>query len=658
VKCFAFSAFVALAAVGTAQEFPVVATPDVLPSTKMPSAPKIDGIVDAGEWTGAATSSRTLVDVGSNQPTNEKGTYWIGYDDKAVYIAVRIFLENPKRIVADEFRDNVSLQGNDAVTIYLDVMGTTRDINSIEFNANGALNLSVAGGRASKSEWRGLAQAAAHPTETGWEGEVRIPWDILPLPASGKRDIRYLVDWYVSSRQRGLSFHSTQGDLSKMHTLTGVEIPDVKSGKSLLLLPYGFVGVDDDGKHIANGGLDFKLPFGETMTFVGTVNPDFRNIENDILSLDFSNFERLADETRPFFLEGADFRRTGFENPLFASQRIRQFDAGFNVYGNIDESTQFNAIATFNPGTQDTGLVSATFTPDPSLLISTSVVSLQRPGLDNVGEHLDFVKWSGPMQYFGLVTHTNDEIRGDGFAYVGGAQYSKNGWRGTVVVSRSDENFEPRLGFAQLRNYSGVNANLSRQQVYRTGMLQRSQWLFSIDHFDQLGGGGTYYKGQTLFWNGGFRNGMAVNASWSGSRFFDTYDNLHELSVSYPAGNPYRGVAATYNTGNIAGHSYQSWSVSARYRPVKRLQLSIGWEDVHHYDHQSQLIGNFNYQINKYDAFGGRVVGRNSDWNAYVSYRHSGGNGAEYYIILGDPNANEFKKSLVLKYVMPIDIKF
>lgn len=658
VRFLSFLILSLLAAAGMAQEFPVSSTPDILAATKMTDPPKIDGHIEEAEWSGAATSSRTLVDIGTAQATTERGTYWIGYDDKALYFAVRIFLENPKRIVADEFRDNVSLSGNDSVSILLDVMGTTRDLSSIQFNANGALNLAIAGGRADKTEWRGEAQAYAHPTDTGWEGEVRIPWDILPLPASGRRDIRYLFDWYVSSRQRSVSFHSTQGDLTKMHTLSGVEIPSVPSGKSLLLLPYGFGGFDDDRRLVANAGLDFKFPLANTLTFVGTINPDFRNIENDILSLDFSNFERLADETRPFFLEGSDFRRTGFENQLFASQRIRKFDTGFNVYGNISEKTQFNALATFNPGVEDTGVVSATFTPDPSLLVSTSMVALQRPGQDNFGQHVDMVHWNGPMQYFALVSHTNDEIRDDGFAYVGGAQYRRNGWLGSLVVSRVDEQFEPRLGFAPLRNYQGINGSINRQQVYRTGPLQRSQWSVSFDHFDQLAGAGNYYKGQSFYWNGGLRNGMAVAYSWSGSQFFDLYDNIHTVSMVYPAGNPYRGLTATYSTGDVSGHSYENVSLALRYRPVKRLQLSLGWENVHHYSHQSQLIGNFNYQINKHDAFGGRVVGRDDHWNAYVSYRHSGGAGAEYYVILGDPNALEFKESLILKYVAPISIRF
>lgn len=649
-----------LAAAGSvlAEDFPVVSTPDQLEAKKLSQPPKIDGSIEESEWAGAASSQRTLIDIGSSQATTDRGKYWIGYDDSAIYFAVRTWLAEPNKIIADEFRDNVSLNGNDAVTFYLDVMGSTRDFSTFTINPQGALQIDIAGGRAAKTEWRGECQAAARRTDFGWEAEIRIPWDILPLPESGKRNIRYLADWYVSARQRGLSFHSTQGDFSKMHTLNSVEIPPVVTRHSLRLMPYGYTGIDDDGRLIGNAGLDMKTSLGGAATIVGTINPDFRNIENDILSLDFSNFERLADEVRPFFLEGRDFRRTGFEFPLFASQRISRFDAGMNVYGNLGPKIQFNVIAALDTGVQDAAVVSTTFTPEPSVLISTSAVALQRRGQNNLANHLDFVKWDGPWQFFGLVSRTEDDVLDKGYAYLGGVQYQRQGWSANVVASRVDERFLPRLGFAQLRNYSGVNGYVQRQQTFRKGPVSRMTLFVSGNDYRQLGTGDNYLSGYEFFMNAGFRNGLGASLEWSGKRFFETYDNFWSGTVNFPAGNPYRGVSLQYGQGRFADHPYRSLLALVRYRPVQRLQLTLGAQWVEHFEKQTQIVSNFNYQISKYDALGGRIVGRDDDWNAYISYRHSGGTGAEYFVILGDPNASEFKKSLILKLVVPVDVKF
>jgi hypothetical protein len=43
--------------------------------------------------------------------------------------------------------------------------------------------------------------------------------------------------------------------------------------------------------------------------------------------------------------------------------------------------------------------------------------------------------------------------------------------------------------------------------------------------------------------------------------------------------------------------------------------------------------------------------------NWYLSFRQSGNRGAEYYLILGDPNAVSFRTSLILKAVFPFSLK-
>ena len=93
-----------------------------------------------------------------------------------------------------------------------------------------------------------------------------------------------------------------------------VSLPKQSHDQSISLLPYTYVGYDPDIHRVVNGGLDLKTKLSDQVALVGTINPDFRNIENQILSIDFSRFERLAGESRPFFQEGSDDIRT----PIFA----------------------------------------------------------------------------------------------------------------------------------------------------------------------------------------------------------------------------------------------------------------------------------------------------------------------------------------------------
>lgn len=65
-----------------------------------------------------------------------------------------------------------------------------------------------------------------------------------------------------------------------------------------------------------------------------------------------------------------------------------------------------------------------------------------------------------------------------------------------------------------------------------------------------------------------------------------------------------------------------------------------------------------NYDLGNDFYLSGRAVKRDRDWNAYLSFRRSGIRGVEHFLILGDPNAQRFRPTIILKVVVPIDLKF
>src|SRR5205085_4441089 len=62
----------------------------------------------------------------------------------------------------------------------------------------------------------------------------------------------------------------------------------------------------------ACAGLDLRYSVASDVSLVGTVNPDFGQVEADQLVLNLSTFETFFPEKRPFFLEGLDL----FQSPL------------------------------------------------------------------------------------------------------------------------------------------------------------------------------------------------------------------------------------------------------------------------------------------------------------------------------------------------------
>ena len=88
------------------------------------------------------------------------------------------------------------------------------------------------------------------------------------------------------------------------------------------------------------------------------------------------------------------------------------------------------------------------------------------------------------------------------------------------------------------------------------------------------------------------------------------------------------------------------------------LQVSFSGQWQSHTSDRRQLITSANWDISKDQSISGRAVYSGNDWNGYLSYRKSGGYGAEYFVILGDPNAETFRSSVIVKAVYPFEIKY
>ncbi len=646
----------ALCGLALGQDFPLTPVPETIRAVRFTTAPRIDGRIDAQEWAGVGVVRRSYIIGGTNQDSGEKGEVWVGYDDTYVYIAARIYLQNPGKISADEFRDNVDLDGNDAFMIQLDTFGLHNDANHIAFNANGATQLEIAGGRAAKLEWSGRVEAQARVTETGWEGEVRVPWALMPMPPSGVRDMKFDFDWYVSSTGRGVTSHTNMGDKTRVHTLAGVEVPQVSLKRSLLLLPYVYGGYNDEtGEHIANAGLDFKSAVTPDMNLVGTINPDFRNIEGDVLDLDFSNFERLGNETRPFFQEGNDYYFFGRGRSIFASQRIPTFDMGVNVYGNLGGNQRLGVMSTVDFENQATFAGSYTLNPDQFWEYTFAFATLHRPDEDNFAGRMNVSRQMGNwMGYFDGVT-TDDEVLGTGSSIGFGTFYNVPGWQGSLNYVDVTEDFFPRIGFVPERDFRGVNGNFERSWEFSSGSVVGADFELGFNDYTRRDGA-HYRRSVGAFYNMGFKNLVGIGLGAEYEHFEADHNRVAYFDLEYPYINPYRNMEVELAIGEIQGAAYRSVGLGVRYRPVQRVQLGLSAQSVDHTEKEDQIVFSFNWLMNKFESIGGRVVYNEREWNWYASYRMGGNKGAEYFVILGDPNASSFQKTLVFKVTVPFSI--
>lgn len=631
-----------------------MANPNNVEAKKATDPPKIDGTINAEEW--GSPTGEGFFDSNSGAP-GENGRFWITYDSKFIYFAAQLDSDDPKSIKATEYRQNVRLNSDDSVFLLLEPFGTTTQGNVFGMNPKGATDVRIAGGRAAKREWLGDFTSQGRITDKGWEVEARIPWGIMRLPSPGLRDVRLQVIRYNPTSQRETEWKYLNKQMANIPFWKGVDLPASGNERSIKLLPYVYGGVSRRD-HIANAGLDLKTSLTDQIDLVGTVNPDFRNVENQVLSVDFSYFERLAGESRPFFLEGINYFGTSRDSPLFASQRIQKFDAGIKSFGQISDKTRFAMLDTIDFGKENAFVGNVRHQFDDRTGATVAVSSLaNKNGADNTATYLgmDTMLKNG-LGFFGQHQMSNDAASGRGHRINTGLFYNANGYDAYLEYLEVSSRYNPRLGFVRERNVRGYAGGVEFIKPITKGPLIEYGYGLNVGDFYRFDG---KQQRRSIEFNGSltFKDGTDFDFGGSFEKVAGKDDRLWFFSLERPRGDAYRRWQADYVTGHVAGRKYDSYGIQASYRPVNQLQLSLRGQEVRHFNRSTQLILGANYDLGRDMSISGRMVRTGPDTNAYLALRKSGNRGAEYYIIFGDPNARRFEASLVIKAVFPFEIK-
>lgn len=628
-----------------------------LPDSPASSPPKIDGVLTPEEWSGAASFSGFFFDADMGTTDSNPVSFKLSYDAKYIYFGVEV-KDDPKGLIMDEYRPNADLRNNDHIELLIEPYAKGSDFNQFRVNPGGAFELNLAGGTANKEEWRGGLRSASKLNPDGWSAEMAIPWDVMALPSAGTRDLMVNILWNDKSSLRRKIWHFNNGDLSKTPLWKGVQVPRTAAGREIKLLPFLYAGYSDKGRDfIFNSGLDFKASLNPNSLLVGTVNPDFRNIENQVLSLDFSYFERLASESRPFFQEGSGYRGVGFDSRIFASQRIRSFDAGLNTYGNLDSRTTYSLLTTQDFGNASNIVATMDRKLNNRSNLNVAYVSAMQKGLNNQAAMLNGWTRDGEMEYFGGARITEDDVTKTGTSINLGATRNSKGWFNYLEYQQVSESFNPRLGFQRERDFRGLSTWHEFEKAHPRGPIAETGFEFGGGWAERLDGT-PYRKNFDLNTSVTFRNGVDWDMSLGQGTFLDSVDQNFRINVEYPIGNPYRRAYIDYVTGNFDRQAYDQFGMGFSYRPFKKVQTGVSAQWQRHYEDSRQLIASLSWDLGTYESLAGRVVEREGDINWYLSWRRSGGLGAEFFVILGDPNAREFTKSLILKAVFPLSIKY
>jgi hypothetical protein len=399
----------------------------VLTAHRLQEPAAIDGRLTESVWQVPGVRGLLQREPNEGKPASEETEFWVAYDDRALYVAARLYDSSPDSIIGRLARRDQNSE-SDVLAIGIDASFDRRNAYYFMVNPAGAIeDGTLFNDTQIDPGWDGVWDVAVQTDEQGWTVEFRIPYSQLRFPQRDKYVWGFEVNRRIQRRneQAYLALHPRAdfvrvSRFAELHGLEGIEpparielLPYVATTAKFLekppVAPFN-LGRNDPfvfGRdYIANIGADAKIGLSGDMTLDLTVNPDFAQVEVDPAVVNLTAYEIRFDEKRPFFVEGSNILRFGrggasnlqdfnWRDPsLFYSRRIGrapQASVTHQGYRDIPDRTTILGAAKLSGKLADTWSVAAL----------ASVTEREFGRTDSAG--VRFSEQIEPLTFYGVV---------------------------------------------------------------------------------------------------------------------------------------------------------------------------------------------------------------------------------------------------------------
>ena len=311
---------------------------------------QVDGLLDEGAWRRAAVlTGFSQYQPMDGVPADDRTEVLVWYSSSAIHFGIRAF--EPHGVVNATLADRDNINNDDHLQLLIDPFNDGRralvfGVNPLGVQADG---MRVERGFQRTSSTRGatspvdlspdfLYDSRGLITDYGYAVEVRIPFKSLTFQPSEIQDwginiIRRVQhsgrdQTWTPALQSRASFLAQSGTLLSLQGMNRGLVLDVNPvvTTSIAGSPADAGGSPSEAGWNYDGNtpeLGGTLRWGLTnnLTFTGTVNPDFSQVEADVGQTDFNPQRSIIfPEKRPFFLEGSESFQT--PNNLIHTRRI------------------------------------------------------------------------------------------------------------------------------------------------------------------------------------------------------------------------------------------------------------------------------------------------------------------------------------------------
>lgn len=611
--------------------------------------PKIDGSLDDAGWKYAARATDFWVSESDRAPT-EATEVLVLADKQALYFGFRCHDAKPAEIHAEQRMRDGSLDNDDHVVVELDPYHNHRQISEYAVNARGTQADAIAGGRARKIEWKGDWQAAAQTTPEGWTAEIRIPFAILNFQRGadvfGVNFLRFQHRTQEWSRWADIT---PQGLPEEMGHLTGLAPPRTAASNKLTLMQYATAGHNTLDKRggiqnlFATTGLDLRYDIANNLSSVVSVNPDFSQVEEDVLSLAFDYNEKFRTDHRTFFQEGSGFFGG---STYFYTPRLPNFDVGLKSFGKVGP-LQMGLLGVQAPDGRRDYIARFLRELGPTANASLTFVGTDRPDLSNQLLAFDVGGRFRRSLVFnaGLAATTTRGRFGNGLSTNLSLGYETPYWQTGVAVQRTEPGFFPADGFIAQDSIGtlGGYAFFNYGREFANGPFRRANASLSFAGRNTLSG---LLQTRSLSLYGGFETRSNLQFSlgmtqgpyrpWdkkAGDWSSDVnYDRYYTASIYFDTRSDRRGYGISYSWGNLGGGPYSDLAPNIWFKPSRQTYISYSYERADSFGVTTQQVLWFVWEMSAEQSLALRWV--QSGGNAYrIAYRRQVRRGFDIFAV-------------------------
>ena len=361
-------AVVALSSLIALSPLPAQATVRDARSYQLQQAP--DGMLPAAfpdaVWQKGLMGS-DFFDVTTRVPSRFSTRSYVLYDAENVYVRFECDQKDVP-VTALQSTNDVGFGTDDFVGVGIDTSGNGSQVYYFETTPAAVRYQAASENARYQPRWT----SSAHLTPDGWEAVLSIPLSAMRLHPGNQQSWRMNFIRGVVGKAEHLSWAwnglMTDAVGSAWPMFTDAQYwPDVQvaiASRSQVVRAkphaeiFGLASAGGDS-HLfqqANGtfltepdrfvGADVSVPLTNTINFVGTVDPDFSNVEIDQATIAPTEFARLLTEYRPFFTQGAPFLNPNLmqsgpagtpNNAIFNSPSVGPFNSGQKLEGSFGD---------------------------------------------------------------------------------------------------------------------------------------------------------------------------------------------------------------------------------------------------------------------------------------------------------------------------------